>query len=50
MTAYFDDITIKLVKIVLVGFIFLLASFFLNNTIHERKNLLRKANENIILA
>ena len=40
----------KLAMISVVGLVFLLASFWLNSTIGERKTLLRKAKEDIVLA
>ncbi len=41
---------VKLAMISVVGLVFLLGSLWLNSTIGERKGLLRKAKENIVLA
>ncbi len=41
---------VKLAMISVVGFVFLLASLWLNSTINERKSLLHKAKEDIVLA
>lgn len=43
-------LAVKLAMISIVGLMFLLASFWLNSTIGERKGLLHKAKEDIILA
>lgn len=40
----------KLLLIPLVGIVLLIASFFLSSTIHDRKNLLDKAKDDIVLA